>query len=69
MQALSAYGMSIDDLRTTIASANVNTPNDLAPRPEGTHLRNRFKGMAQSASRFGDLEPGGLLCDFMAHPD
>ncbi|MET1027747.1 MAG: MdtB/MuxB family multidrug efflux RND transporter permease subunit [Dongiaceae bacterium] len=54
MQALSAYGMSIDDLRTTINNANVNTPKgsfDGATRAYAINANDQL----QSASAYKDI--------------
>jgi multidrug efflux pump len=53
-KALAAYGLNIDDLRTTIANANVNTPKGTFDGPARSYTINANDQIA-SASEYGKI--------------
>jgi multidrug efflux pump len=54
LRALAAYGLNIDDLRTTIANANVNTPKGSFDGPTRAYTINA-NDQLQSAEAYKDL--------------
>jgi multidrug efflux pump len=54
MRALSAYGLNIDDLRTTLANANVNTPKGSFDGPSKAYAINANDQLPSAAS-FKDI--------------
>src|SRR5499427_8431141 len=54
VRKLSAYGLNIDDLRTTISTANVNTPKGNFDGPSRAYTINA-KDQLQSADAYRDL--------------